>query len=562
MSAEDGSYRAYMRRRSPAKVRAKLAGWRQISPDGNVDSAPGALDIVMAPVHADAPHRVLVKDAWTGGVLRHASVVRVDDEEEAREAARPALATGQPREGIPVRLDGAGVVLKVEAPGYTAQEVRVGAIADAAPHLTVSLERSPGLRGRFVRNGEPLPHVRVQLCHVGVDVASPVQVLERGEPRSLEVAPVDAEAETGLKDAGKASVLGLDGPPPRWSLYRSHSFRGGRADAEGRFDIVGVDVHGTNRIALMVTVPGELPVLLDGHIVVEEPVDLGTIEVPGPAALTGTFECPWAWDPTEYEVVLTDIDHRVPLDENGRFEFPNIGSGDVHFELERVGAVMFQPPTQSEFIDTPRYHVELAPGETRDLALPLARHGSTALSLDLTLNGEPPMDGVTLVTVPLEDGAPEGQTWLNREDGLLRGRVPASGPSRLLWDASSWEGGVLRIPLPIEPLDLAQGARVLASAELEVSSAGIRIERDHPLCRRMDATLELDGDRGSWTLTRLRVKPIKDERSGSIDHAWAETTSIPAGSYRAVLSRPDGTGPVTFDLEIIAGERAEVVIGG
>jgi len=455
MTEMDGTFTVSLPQDQPYSLECKRDGFEPFGVgERNRTYAPGTNDIRIV-LRTAARTRFRVVDARDGAPLERfgISVYR----ERYVEPQLGGLNTYRDGE---VELAAAANVdqVSVHAPGF---QVYVELVAHDSPTKavqTVRLKPANSVRGRVLREGEP--------------VAGALVALDQGHP------------EMRLVDGLPTVVAGSFRPI-------QHRRKSARCDGEGRFVFDGVadglcrviaeDGRGAFSMSPVVELAGGKEHDFGDLSLNPGGVVVGRVIVPPGRVLDGV----------EVELDGTSGGNKVRTDATGAFRFDGVRSGEHHVQaLERPG----------QHMASERVRFELAEGATHELELDLSALGVGQVSLTIMLNGQP-LPNAEVTIVPLAKDALSAQLGKTDASGRVVGWVRANGPSMVeLFTPSQF---MLRNPDHV--LDVALDCRLDERVEFAMTPLSLRLPAGIDWPAQGEALLDFLGP-DERTLGRARLK--------------------------------------------------------
>lgn len=425
MTEMDGAFTVSLPQDQPYSLECKRDGFEPFGVgERNRTYAPGTKDIRIV-LRTAARTRFRVVDARDGAPLERFGIAIT--RERFTQPPLGGLNTFSRGEVELAATAGLDQVV-VHAPGF---QVTFGPVKHDTPTeavQTVRLKPASSVRGRVLRDGEP--------------VAGALVTLDQGHP---EMRLVD-----GLPTVIAGSFRALE-----------HRRKSGRCDGEGRFVFDGVadglcrvsaqDGSGAHVVSPVVELAGG------------QEHDFGDLSLNPGGVVVGRVIVPpgRALDGIEVELDGTHGGNKVRTDATGAFRFDGVRPGEHHVQaLERLGQ-----HTASE-----RVRFELAEGATHELELDLSALGVGQVSLTITLNGQP-LPNAEVLIVPSTQDALTTRLGKTDADGLVVGWSRAIGPSTVEILSTTR----LRLHNREHVLDVALDCRLDERVEFAVTPLSLRL---------------------------------------------------------------------------------------
>lgn len=370
-------------------------------------------------------------------------------------------------------------------PGLEGKIVPVHDLKDArAPGAqdvgTISLTRLPGIHGRLVRAGVPIPGATMTIGH-----GDPVTLRRRGETYCLPASSSIPRAfQPGFWMTEDCHDLGEPGPKAWLSATMSRNGEPVVSDAEGRFFFAaeerGAAVVGCRH-------GGDVARSTALEFLPDEVLDIGDMELRAGGTIKGRIVDQQGLPIVEAEVSSDGGQAAQKVvsvtDENGRFEFVGCATGDQFLRLVLTGDTYAAPAEAVEV-----YHVGVLAGDetlvtvtvptlpSRLVEFKVIHNGVTSTGFDLGfetqadhrghLLGSASAEGSETATVRLPIGQPI-EVFADFSDLESESSALYSGPILITEDTGivelSFETCALKIALPVDA-DIPEGCLVFLHA--------------------------------------------------------------------------------------------------
>lgn len=424
-SAADGAFTVFLPQDEPYTLECKREGFEPIGVgDRSRTYAQGTADIRVV-MRAGVRTRFRVVDARSGAPIERFGIAVYREN-----YSQPPRATPGDHPGGEVELAATNGLDKIaiHAPGFQLYAAPVEHDAAAEAVQTVRLIPSNTVRGRVLREGEP--------------VAGAQAVLEQGRH--------EIRFEGGEVSVVKGSFQ-----------VRGADQRAVRCDGEGRFVFEGLD-DGMCRVVAE-DGSGALAVSSVLDLSGGREVDLGDLPLsPGGVVLGRVIPPPGrALEGVDVELDGPIAGRKARTDTSGVFRFEGVRPGQHHLQaLERAGQHMAGE----------RVTFELAAGATHELELDLSGLGVGQVSLTVTLNGDP-LPNTEVLIVPLAANAPFTQLGKTDASGRVTGWARALGPSTV--EVTTVRLFTLRDPDRV--LDVVLDAKLNELVDFAVTTLTVRL---------------------------------------------------------------------------------------
>ncbi len=424
-SAADGAFTVFLPQDEPYTLECKREGFEPIGVgDRSRTYAQGTADIRVV-MRAGARTRFRVVDAPSGQPLERFGIAVYREN-----FSQPPRATVRDYPGGEVELAATNALDKIaiHAPGFQLYAGPVERDAAAEAVQTVRLIPSNTVRGRVLREGEP--------------VAGAQAVLEQGRH--------EIRFEGGEVSVVKGSFQ-----------VRGAEQRAVRCDGEGRFVFEGLD----DGMCRVVAEDGSGALVVSNVLELSggREVDLGDLSLGQGGVVLGRVLVPpgRALEGVEIELDGPIAGRKARTDAGGAFRFDGVRPGEHHVRaLERAG----------QHAGSERVTFELAAGATHELELDLSSLGVGRLSLTVTLNGEP-LPNTEVSIVPLAANGPFTQLGKTDASGRVTGWARALGPSTV--EITSPHHFTLRNPERV--LDVALDSKLDERVDFAVTTLTVRL---------------------------------------------------------------------------------------
>ncbi|MBL8803461.1 MAG: carboxypeptidase regulatory-like domain-containing protein [Planctomycetes bacterium] len=425
MTEMDGAFTVSLPQDQPYSLECKRDGFEPFGVgERNRTYAPGTKDIRIV-LRTAARTRFRVVDARDGAPLERFGIAIT--RERFTQPPLGGLNTFSRGEVELAATAGLDQVV-VHAPGF---QVTFGPVKHDTPTeavQTVRLKPANSVRGRVIRDGEPVAGARV--------------VFEPGLP------------ELRIVDGAPKFVEGS------FQTFE-HKRKSARCDSEGRFVFEGVedgmcrvaaeDVRGAVSVSPAVELSngtehnfGDLN-LSSGGIVV------GRVLLPPRCVLGGL----------EIQLDGPSFGRSTRTDETGAFRFEGVHPGEHHVQASaRTG----------QHMASERVRFEVAEGATQELELDLSDLGVGQVSITVTLNGQP-LPNAEVTIVPLSKAATESRLGKTDASGRVVGWARANGPSVV----QVLSADQFSLCDPARVLDLAHDSKLDERLEFVVTALTVRL---------------------------------------------------------------------------------------
>jgi protocatechuate 3,4-dioxygenase beta subunit len=466
MTEMDGTFTVSLPQDQPYSLECKRDGFEPFGVgERNRTFAPGTKDIRIV-LRTAARTRFRVVDARDGAPLERFGITI------SRELfTQPPLGGLNTYRGGEVELAATAGLdqVVVHAPGF---QVTFGPVKHDTPTeavQTVRLKPANSVRGRVLRDGEPVASALVTL-----DQVHPEMRLVDGTPTVV---------------AGSFRAL-------------EHKRKSARCDGEGRFVFDGVadglcrvsaqDGSGAHGVSAVVELAGG------------QEHDFGDLSlIPGGAVVGRVIPPPGcALDGIEIALDGPIGGSRVRTDAAGAFRFDGVQPGAHNVQaLERLG----------EHMASERVRFVLAEGATHELEIDLSTLGVGRLSLTITLNGQP-LPNAEVLIVPSTKEALTTRLGKTDASGLVVGWARAIGPSTVeLITATQF-----RLHNREHVLDVTLGGELVERVDFAATALSLRLPTGVDWPAEGEAVLSFLG-RDAHSLGRARL----EFREGSLVSAGA-----------------------------------------
>lgn len=447
------------------------------------------LEITLRPVE---PIEILVVDGQTGEPAEEFGFCLLPSSGE--DGDRPIML---PKDAPPVKARPGGTISVPGRDGVDAYAIYVdgqlpftGTLwleGEEPPHITIRLEIRPTLRGRFVRDGEPIAGASV----FATPGATSKAYYAAGVPGETE------QEKQAREEMLKVRSLRRFKPEQLQEIH-------GTTDEHGAFELTGLKsvVH-----SLRLTDGNALSTLVYPVDLATGSQDLGVIEAEDRGSIEGRLIVPVGIDATGLKIVLNSMDRTsyAVADVNGHFTFLDVDPGLHEVQCEGRDGELARSLAMS---------VEVPAGGAGSIEMDLLASAFTPARVLLRLHGAP-LSGASVRAHNAETVAFFGPgLGLTDEQGFAEGLVTGSGFLRLYVAIGGTQ-------LPNEALPLipyVAGVPVDAVVELEVAELSVTLPPSVSLPSEGQIDVLLHSEDGPFSLAHYRIEISAGQLSGTSPH--------------------------------------------